>query len=95
MFGLRQGRSLAEAWCDRWLAPFGAERISWIGSVTGILGALILAINVPWSGLGWYVFVVSNLAWIAYALLTRVTPMLLMQLVFINTSLIGIIRGSF
>lgn len=75
-------------------AQRAVEAISWTGSVLGVCGALTLAVNTPWSGIGWYFFLASNAAWIAYAFLKRVPSLLLMQAVFTITSLIGILRWS-
>ncbi len=70
-----------------------AEQISaWMGSASGITGAMVLAVNLPWSGYGWLAFLLSNLAWITYARLARVVSLFLMQLVFTITSLVGICR---
>lgn len=66
--------------------------IEWFGAGAGATGALMLAVNTPWSGFGWLAFLASNLAWIAYAAMRGVMSMLLMQLVFTTTSLIGIYR---
>lgn len=60
----------------------------------GVIGALVLAVNQPWSGWGWYFFLGSNTAWLCYAALRRVPSLLIMQAVFTITSLIGIIRWS-
>lgn len=76
-----------------WLAPY-AEVIGWAGSAMGVIGALTLAVNQPWSGLGWYAFLGSNTAWILYGAIKRVSSLLLMQAVFTITSLIGIVRWS-
>lgn len=76
-----------------WLAPY-AEEIGWAGSAMGVIGALTLAVNQPWSGLGWYAFLGSNTAWILYGAIKRVSSLLLMQAVFTITSLIGIVRWS-
>lgn len=83
---------LLERQSDRWVMPLGIARVSWIGSVTGVAGALALAVNLSWSGIGWLLFLASNLAWIAYALQQRTRSMLLMQSVFTITSLIGAYR---
>jgi hypothetical protein len=74
--------------------PVGAVAVSWMGSIAGVLGALFLALNLTWSGLGWFAFLASNFAWIIYAVLQRVPSLLVMQLVFTTTSLIGIFRWS-
>lgn len=70
------------------------ERISWTGSLLGVVGAGTLALNMPWSGVGWYLFLGSNSSWIAYALFKRVPSLLLMQIAFTLTSLLGVFRWS-
>ena len=72
-----------------WYSKFETE---WFGSITGVTGAALLAVNMPWSGYGWLLFLASNTAWILYAFMERVSSMLLMQLVFTSTSLIGVFR---
>ena len=64
----------------------------WLGSAMGITGALLLAMNTPWSAYGWISFLLSNFAWVFYAYRQRVWSMLVMQLVFTGTSLLGITR---
>lgn len=58
----------------------------------GIVGALMLALNMPWSGYGWLAFLASNVAWIAYAVIAKVRSILIMQAVFTVTSCIGAYR---
>lgn len=83
---------LLERMADRWVMPLGVTRVSWIGSVTGVAGALALAVNLRWSGIGWLLFLASNFCWMGYALQQRTRSMLLMQSVFTITSLIGVYR---
>jgi nicotinamide riboside transporter PnuC len=64
----------------------------WFGSFSGIAGALLLAMNTKSSPYGWVFFLASNLAWIAFALRTKVKSILLMQLVFLATSVLGAVR---
>jgi len=64
----------------------------WFGSALGIAGALLLAMNTQWSAYGWISFLLSNFGWIFYAYRHRVWSMLVMQLVFTGTSVLGIVR---
>jgi hypothetical protein len=62
----------------------------WMGSALGIVGALLLALNTPWSAYGWISFLLSNFAWILFAYRKQLWSMLVMQLVFTGTSVLGI-----
>lgn len=64
----------------------------WVGSLVGMFGAFVLAANEPWSGYGWLAFFVSNIAWIRFAVLTKTRSLLLMQMGFLITTIIGICR---
>ena len=64
----------------------------WLGSALGIIGALLLALKTPWSPYGWVSFLLSNFAWIIFAYRQHVWSMLVMQLVFTGTSVLGIYR---
>lgn len=66
--------------------------LEWGGSLTGLLGAGLLALNASISGLGFVAFLVSNLVWIGFALSIRAYGLLFMQLGFTVTSLVGISR---
>lgn len=69
------------------------QLLEWVGGCTmGVLGALILALNVPWSGYGWILFLVSNLSWMRYAVLTKTTSIFVMQIAFTSTTAIGLFR---
>jgi hypothetical protein len=64
----------------------------WIGTALGVSGALLLALNAPASKYGWVLFLGSNLAWIAFSAIQRHRGLLVQQLVFTGTSLLGIAR---
>lgn len=68
------------------------DALPWLGSVTGVLGALLLALNNKASGYGFVLFLVSNVFWLAFGLMSGLTSMVVMQSVFTVTSLIGIYR---
>lgn len=63
--------------------------LEWSGSILGILGALLLALNVRISGWGFLLFLGSNVCWIAFAIDRELSGLLFMQLVFTVTSLVG------
>jgi len=64
----------------------------WIGAITGLLGALLLSLNVSVSGYGFILFLASNVAWVIYSLRRRTYGLLAQQLGFSATSIIGIVR---
>jgi len=68
------------------------ELIEWIGCATGLCGAALLALNNRYSGWGFVLFLVSNVAWIYFGLLTHATGMVVMQVGFTATSLMGVWR---
>ena len=68
------------------------KRIEWAGCLAGLLGALILSLNMPFSGIGFGFFLISNIFWIAYAVGRRAVGLLVMQLGFMTTRIIGIVR---
>lgn len=60
------------------------------GAVTGVLGALFLALSTSFSRYGWLLFLSSNIAWIAFAVRGGYRKLLVQQLAFTLTSLVGI-----
>lgn len=72
--------------------PLIATVMEWLGFLTGVAGATVLALKQPWSGYGWLAFLASNIAWLWFAIVVKRRSILLMQLVFIITSLVGITR---
>lgn len=64
--------------------------LQYIGAATGILGALLIALNISVSRFGYVSYLVSNVAWLAYAWMNSVHGLLAMQGVFFLTTLIGL-----
>lgn len=64
----------------------------WLGCLTGVAGSALLAANNRWSGYGFVLFMVSNLCWIAYALMNGIYGLVAMQMAFTFTSGLGIWR---
>lgn len=63
--------------------------LEWVAALFGMAGALLLATPVhPAFGFG--AFLASNVAWIAYSRRQRVRALLVQQLLFTLTSLIGL-----
>jgi len=59
-------------------------------AISGLLGAVLLAAKGDHAGFGWLAFLASNVAWIAFALIRGHRWLLLQQVGFTATSLLGI-----
>ncbi len=66
--------------------------LKWFGTVTGVVGASILALNIPISGWGWVLFALSALAWTIAGLAQRDTSLVVLQGAFLVVDLIGVWR---
>lgn len=66
--------------------------IEWTGSVLGLIGAFLLAINTAISGWGFVAFLLSNLCWALFALRQKSWGLLTMQVGFSASSVLGIVR---
>ncbi|MBH2008939.1 MAG: hypothetical protein I8H71_04470 [Xanthomonadaceae bacterium] len=66
--------------------------LQWAGCITGIMGALLLALNTKISGWGFVLFLISNGFWIMYGIETKALGLITTQVVFTLTSLTGIYR---
>lgn len=66
--------------------------IEWAGSVFGLIGAGLLALNLSISGYGFVAFLISNACWIVWGVKNRAFGLLTMQAGFTLTSIIGIYR---
>jgi nicotinamide riboside transporter PnuC len=69
-----------------------SQSLERLGAAFGIAGALLLALNTPDSKWGWVLFVISNMAWIAFSLKKQCYGLFVQQCVFTATSLIGLVR---
>lgn len=66
--------------------------IAWGGAVFGILGALLVALQVRASGFGFMAYAASNICWIAFALETGNKPIFIMNFIFIALAMLGFYR---
>lgn len=67
--------------------------LEWLGCVFGLLGAGLLALNIRASRYGWFGFAVANVALILYAWEIRAFGLLVQQVGFSITSVVGIYRA--
>jgi hypothetical protein len=61
-----------------------------LGAITGISGALLLAFDNQFSRFGWLLFLASNIGWMVFAIRGKFSKLLLQQLAFLATTLLGI-----
>jgi hypothetical protein len=66
--------------------------VAWFGSIIGLLGSLLFALNNDFSGWGFVAFLVSNTAWLFYGVQTKTWSLCIMQIGFTFTSILGIYR---
>jgi len=67
--------------------------IEWLGSITGLIGAFLVATHSQYADYGFIFFLLSNILFIRFAVQGKHTGLLVMQLGFTLTSLIGIYQG--
>jgi len=66
--------------------------LKWLGTVAGILGALLIAANILISGWGFVLFLVSSLSWTAAGLVMRDRPLVALNATFTAINVLGIVR---
>ena len=69
--------------------------LEWIGSLSGLAGAFVLATNTRFSRYGWLAFLAANVAMIGFAVGIGRYGLLAQQAGFMLTSLLGIYRAGF
>lgn len=72
-----------------------AQIFEWSGCLTGLLGAFLVATNSELSSWGFVAFLVSNLCWTGFGILKKANGLLLMQVGFTFTSILGIKQWFF
>ena len=66
--------------------------LEWTGTICGIAGATLIASNVRRSPWGWWLFVASSLVLSLYGLLIGAYGIMLLNLCFVMTNLLGLVR---
>lgn len=69
------------------------DQLEWIGSLSGLVGAFLLATHTRVSRYGWLAFLAANLAMIGFAVGIHRYGLLVQQVGFMATSLLGIYRA--
>lgn len=67
--------------------------IEWLGSITGLVGAFLLATHSQYADYGFVFFLLSNMFFIRFAVQGKHVGLLVMQLGFTLTSIIGLYQG--
>ena len=78
------------AFLEQGTAPFTA--LKWFGTLTGVIGALVLALNIPVSGWGWVLFGISSSCWAIAGAVMRDYSLVVLQSAFLIVDVIGIWR---
>jgi hypothetical protein len=71
-----------------------AVAFEWIGALLGLLGAFLLATHSPISRYGWLAFLGANVAMTAFAMAIGAYGLLVQQLGFTATTLLGLRRSG-
>lgn len=69
--------------------------LKWLGTGFGITGAAVLAFNLPFSGWGFVLFLVSSVSWTVAGVRMRENSLVLLHGVFTAVNLLGIYRWLF
>jgi nicotinamide riboside transporter PnuC len=67
----------------------------WIGSFTGIIGAILVAMNFEFSKFGYIFFIISSITWGIQASKNKDKALLLINVAFTIINSIGIYRWFF
>jgi hypothetical protein len=70
------------------------DYLEWIGALSGLLGAFLLATHTNISRYGWVAFLAANIALIGFAIGIERYGLLLQQVGFMATSLLGLYRAG-
>jgi drug/metabolite transporter (DMT)-like permease len=66
--------------------------LKWFGTITGVAGALLLAINIPESGWGFVLFLGSSVSWCMAGITMKEPSIWTLHGVFTIVNMIGIYR---
>lgn len=70
------------------------DTLQWAGSILGLVGAFLLATHTRASRYGWVAFLLANIAMIAFAFGLNLHGLLVQQVGFTVTSLLGLYRAG-
>lgn len=64
----------------------------WMGTGFGIAGAILVALNLPISGWGFVLFLVSSVSWTIAGVMMKENSLILLNAVFTAINMLGIYR---
>ena len=64
----------------------------WTGTIFGVIGAALIAMNLPISGWGFVLFLVSSISWTVAGVRMRENSLVLLNVVFTAINLLGVYR---
>ena len=70
----------------------GMAFVKWLGTATGIAGAIIIALNLPISGWGFVLFLVSSVSWTIVGLRMHENSLAILHVAFTAINMLGIYR---
>ena len=68
--------------------------LSTLGLTAGVLGALMVALNAGLFVLGYALFLTSSIAWVVYAIRSKQTNLMFMNLIFAFINALGLYNFS-
>lgn len=66
--------------------------LSTLAMITGVIGALLIALNINMFEVGYSLFLSSSVLWVVYSVKTKQMNLFLMNIVFTVINLIGLIN---
>ena len=64
----------------------------WVGTIAGIAGAVLIALNIGIVGYGFVLFLISSVLWSAVAMVQRDASLFVLQGAFVLVDVIGVAR---
>lgn len=74
------------------LPKTGMDWVEWLGAISGIGGAVIIALNIGIVGYGYLVFSVSTICYLYVGWKLKRMPLLIMNIIFAGINILGIWR---
>ena len=66
--------------------------LKWFGTALAVVGALAIALNLPYSGWGFVAFLVSSISWSIAGFMMKEPSLMVLQGTFVIINVLGIYR---